>query len=129
MPERDQHEISKTRRALVRRRTHLEVGRLLAMALLVASVWAVGYQGRADLVKTQRLGCERGKLDRRANAAGWRFAERSRQVADQRQDLEAAGRYAEIAAELEERGRVNCAVAYPSPRLLPWGRSVPRLPR
>ena len=95
-------------------------------------------QARSELVDSQRHGCERGKLDRRANARGWRTAQKARMKtlaqdldisykevtillgqlprADDPPDLVSARRYDEIAAELEERSRINCAQAFPKER-------------
>ena len=95
-------------------------------------------QARSELVDSQRNGCERGKLDRGANAEGWRTAQTARMntlakdldisykeveillqavpQADDPPDLVAARRYDKIAAGLEKRSRINCAEAFPKER-------------
>lgn len=109
--------------------------------LVLGYVLYQSYAGRVDLVKAQRTGCERGKLDRTANAEGWRAAEAARLaslskqmhisiddawglVAQPRQpndppDLIAAWKYDRIAHGLEVRSRIPCDKAYPSASLLP----------
>lgn len=109
--------------------------------VVVAYTLYESYQGRVDLVDSQRVGCERGKLDRRANAEGWRAAEDARLASlakstkitinqaralvkelrkpDDPPDLTAAWRYDRIAAGLEERSRITCSEVYPSASFLP----------
>lgn len=124
MPESNDVQRERTRRAIVRRRTRLEVGRLAVLLLLVLSVWVASFQGRSETVKSQRIGCGRSKLDRLANAAGWRAAETAREATghdpaasarERATAAQAAARYAEIASGLERRGRINCAQAFPDP--------------
>lgn len=117
---------------------------LLLFALLLLlwgyTLWQ-SYKGRVDLVHSERVGCERGKKDRKANAIGWRAAEFARldtlaqtlhisfKEAKARldtkptprevPDLVAARQYAKIASGLERRGRIDCTKAYPNASFLP----------
>ena len=91
------------------------VVQMLCIVLLIVSVWITSYQGRSELVHSQRLGCERGKQDREANAKGWRNAEKARRASG---DTAVAEEYAAIAAGLEFRSQIDCAKAYPDPRLI-----------
>lgn len=129
----------------------LFIGGMILFLVLVAIVFAQSYFGRNDLadseeraqvalIASQRAGCERSKLDRKANASGWRTAQaaRLRSLADQLDisyksvqqlvaqdptpddpgDLVAARKYNALATELEKRSKINCAEAFPSkPRL------------
>lgn len=109
--------------------------------LVLGYVLYQSYAGRVDLVKAQRIGCERGKKDRTANAEGWRAAEAARlsslskqmhitvdaawglvkqpRQPDDPPDLIAAWRYDRIAHGLEERSRISCTKVYPGASLLP----------
>lgn len=89
---------------------------LMLMLLIVAYVFRAGYDGRQDLVKVQRAGCERGKLDRRANATGWKTAEKR---ATSQGQLGFAETYSKIAAELEARSKISCTKAFPDASLIP----------
>ena len=72
------------------------------------------YQGRQDQVVNSRTGCERNKLDRKANAKAWRIAEAARRNSG---DISVADQYAVIASGLEERGQVDCTAAFPNASL------------
>lgn len=86
----------------------------IAIALFAYTAWQ-SYDGRVRLREGQLAGCERGKLDRAANAAGWRTAERARRATGTPTDLAAADRYSAIAAGLEQRSRIDCARVFPDP--------------
>lgn len=108
---------------------------------ILGYVFYQSYVGREDVVKSQRKGCERGKLDREANAEGWRAAERVRLATfanqehlvveeaqvwldepsrpDDPPDLIAARRYNRIATGLEVRSKIDCAKAYPKAGIFP----------
>jgi hypothetical protein len=90
----------------------------VAVLGLTALVVAQGYVGRAALRTSQLAGCERGKLDRAANAKGWRAAEAARRRSGTASDLRTAKLYAGIASGLEMRSRVVCETAFPAPRLI-----------
>lgn len=112
---------------------------LLGCALAYSFV--TGYQGRKDLVESQRAGCARGKLDRAANARGWRAAETARLSSLSREldityaaaeamlvvkphavdhsDLVAARLYNDIAFGLEKRSRIDCLKEFPEAGLIP----------
>ena len=91
------------------------IGMLVQLAVIVY-VFNAGYEGRKDLVKSQRAGCERGKLDRSANAAGWRIAEGARQASG---DYVVAAEYNIIAIGLEDRSKIKCKEAYPKASFFP----------
>lgn len=104
-------------------------------------VFYQSYQGRSELVTDNRAACERGKLDRGANATGWRTAETARLTStaelldisyveakalekheltpDDPPDLVAARKYDKIAFGLEKRSKIDCANAFPKAGLLP----------
>jgi len=75
-----------------------------------------GWVGRSDLRNSQVAGCERGKLDRKANSEGWRIAEAARRADGQ---FAVAAKYERIADGLEERARIDCEERYPPPSLIP----------
>lgn len=124
----------------------LIIGGLLLILAVIALVFAQSYLGRHNLeeaeekarvalVDSQRGGCERAKLDRRANAMGWRTAQSARMNSvsesldisifevrkllaeepkpDDPFDLVAARKYDFIATELEARSMIDCSVAFP----------------
>lgn len=93
--------------------------RLLVQMIVVFYVVAQSYDGRVEIRNNAYAGCQRGQLDRVANAAGWRTAEAARRASGTPADLVAAARYARIAGGLERRSRIDCSDAYPSPTLLP----------
>lgn len=93
--------------------------RLLAELVVLAYLVLSSYGGRVEQRNSTVAGCERGKLDRAANAAGWRTAETARRASGTPNDLIAAARYDRIASGLETRSRIDCAVAFPKPSLLP----------
>lgn len=87
---------------------------VIVMALIY--VLAQSYEGRVELRDSQLHGCERGRLDRAANARGWRTAEHARYRDG---DFDVASTYASIARGLEVRAAIDCETAFPSPSLLP----------
>jgi len=89
---------------------------LLILLVVIGYVFYQSYQGRQDLVESQRAACERGKKDRNANADGWRIAEDARRAEGQ---FDVANKYNKIATGLERRGRINCSIAFPKAGLLP----------
>lgn len=91
---------------------------MAAIVVLIFSIWVSSYQGRVNVVDSQRRGCERGKLDRAANAQGWRIAQQARLADGQ---VEVARQYARIAAGLEARSRIDCAAVFPHPKLIEFG--------
>lgn len=113
----------------------------LVILVVIAYVLWQSYEGRVDLVNSTRSACERGKIDRSANASGWRTAEMARLVSaaevlhisidaakqtlpqkplpNDPEDLTAARRYSQIAAGLEERSRINCVHAFPNASFFP----------
>lgn len=101
---------------------------LVGIVLLVFAVWLSGYSGREALRDSQLAACERGKLDRSANALGWRSAQEARVATannphadpDERSSAwDAAQIYDHIADGLEERAQVDCEQAFPAPSVLP----------
>lgn len=120
--------------------TLVVVGLLLLMGTIVY-VFITNYNGRVDLVASNRAGCERAKLDRGANASGWRTAETARvsslakqmhipfdrafaltkkkPALDDPADLIAARKYNEIASGLEVRSVITCSEVFPKARFFP----------
>lgn len=126
--------------------TAYKVVKLILLSLIILlfvlgySVYSA-YEGRKALVDSQRAGCERGKLDRSANAEGWRAAQVARtntlakdmgtSVAavealfpqppkiDDPPDLVAARKYNRISSGLESRSKIDCKTAFPSAGLIP----------
>lgn len=112
----------------------LFIGVVIAVVLAGASNWL----GQDRLAQSQREGCERGKLDRKENARGWRTAQAAREATlakdlriapiqvdalvllepapDDPPDLIAARNYNEIAAGLEARSRIDCVARFPGYR-------------
>lgn len=89
---------------------------LVLQVSVVGYVFVTSYSGRKALVASQRGGCERSKLDRLANAQGWRNAEKARRADGQ---IALADEYARIAHGLEKRGRIVCSTVFPKASLLP----------
>lgn len=105
----------------VSRQNAYRLGKLIILGMAVQLAVIIymfyqSYQGRADLIRSQRAGCERGKLDRQANAAGWRIAEAARIASG---DHDVAAKYNILATSLERRGRINCSHVYPKASVLP----------
>lgn len=96
--------------------TKLIIAVFVVMLMLVFYVFWQSYQGRVDLVESQRKGCERGKKDRLANADGWRIAQAARLADGQ---VAVAAKYEKIAKGLEKRGRINCENAFPKAGFFP----------
>lgn len=95
---------------------YLMITLLVLQLALVGYTFYVAYKGRDRLVTAQRLACERGKKDRRANATGWRIAERARRNAG---EYRTAVRYQYIAESLEERAAIDCDKKFPEATLIP----------
>jgi hypothetical protein len=118
----------------------LIIGMVCFLTLIGYVLWQ-SYEGRADLVTASRTACERGKLDRGANAQGWRTAQVAREkslaqalhISDRAvaqlvqadpspndpSDLMAARRYNRIANGLERRFQIDCKRAFPNASFLP----------
>lgn len=84
--------------------------------LVIGYVFYQSYQGRSDLVDSQRAGCARGKKDRVDNANGWRTAQKRAKSQGQ---IKYSIHYAHIAAGLEKRSRINCVTEFPKAGFLP----------
>lgn len=96
--------------------------------LVVAYVFYGSYNGRVDLVKTQRAGCERSKLDRIDNAAFQRahkkYIDKVVLAQSVKEDVKKAAReavqtYNKTAADLTKRSKLVCAVVYPDATFFP----------
>jgi hypothetical protein len=112
MPHKVAHETLKQLRRLV------TVFVAVAVLLFAYTIWQ-SYQGRLDIRRAQLAACARSKLDRLANAEGWRAAEHARRASGTPNDLEAASRYDVIATGLEKRGHIDCKTAFPPVSLRP----------
>lgn len=119
----------------------LTIAWVILFLILVGYVFFQSYQGRVDLVTSQRRSCELTKRDRAANARGWRTEEAARIIAlaearyisshaakqlitqdpmpNDLPDLIAARRYNKIASNLERRSRIHCAQAFPKAGFFP----------
>lgn len=82
---------------------------------------------RSAIVDSQRAGCERGKLDRSANADGWtahqRYIEAVLEASSVKGDVKEAARraigtYMRISGDLRRRARIECAAQFPKPPFL-----------
>jgi hypothetical protein len=115
--------------------TRLVIGCMLLLLVVIAFVAYSSYASRLDLVDAQRAGCERTKIDRVANAEGWRTAQTARMSTVAKEmgisvdevkklldakpkpgdlpDLVAARRYNKVASDLEGRSKLDCKVAFP----------------
>lgn len=105
---------------LTRRQGGLVV-KLVVVGLLVnlgviGYVFGSSYSARKSIVSGQRIGCERNKLDRKANASGWRIAQGARIKSG---DISIAIKYGNLAQGLERRARLDCNKTYPKARLFP----------
>lgn len=101
---------------------------LLVMLGIVVFVYAQSYEGRVQLIDSQRSGCERGKLDRAVNATGWAAARDARlatahdlkALAGERVSASlAAAVYQRIVTSLNARAHINCSSVFPDASLLP----------
>lgn len=108
---------------------YLKLVTAIVFVMLAFILWQ-SYQGRVDLVSSQRRGCERGKIDRTQNAKGWRAAMNARTATAQDRHatpservsaLHAAQTYQQIVQSLESRtgDRLDCHSAFPNASLLP----------
>lgn len=86
------------------------------------------YVQRQSVVVSSRAACERTKLDRADNAAGWtahrNYITQVTGAASVKEDVKAAARgavktYARISVSLTERSLIDCADAYPDASLMP----------
>ena len=75
---------------------------MISFLFLVSYVFFQSYQGRFDLVDSQRAACEAAKKDRMKTSNGW----------------QAQGDY-KLAAYFERRSHVNCSEVFPKAGLLP----------
>jgi hypothetical protein len=91
------------------------IGMVVQLGVIAFVVYS-SYQGRVDLVQSQRAGCERGKLDRGANAQGWRIAEAARRRDG---EFDVANRYHKIADGLEARSQIVCRKVFPDAGVFP----------
>jgi hypothetical protein len=95
---------------------------------MILYVFFQAYASRVSVVKNQRAGCERGKLDRRDNAdfqtAQKVYIKKVVLAQSVQEDVKQAARDAvktfnRTSADLAVRSKISCEKAYPSARLLP----------
>lgn len=96
--------------------TRLMIFGMVCLLVVVGYVFWQSYEARHTTVQSQRAGCERSKLDRIANAHGWRIAEDARRAEG---NYQVANDYRDIAESLEERSRINCKKVYPDASFFP----------
>lgn len=114
-------------------KTEYGLGKLIMIMLVVqlsviAYIFYSDFQGRRNLVDSQRAGCERLKLDRQDITAVERAEEQyTHQIAansptDSVEALiaeEAHTKFETAIRALTKRAQIDCAEAYPQARLLP----------
>ena len=91
------------------------VAQTVATIVVVFAVFYSSYQGRVQLWEAQVRACERAKLDRAANARGWRTAQ-ARSLSQGQPGYSAI--YEDIADGLGMRSRISCRVVFPKPTIL-----------
>jgi len=128
-------------RSIASKMTKLIIAVMVVQLAVIGYVFFQSYKGRSDVVDSQRDGCDRGKLDRSANARGWRTAEDARLATvaktlhisafDAKQlirqkprpndlpDLVAAREYNKTASGLEQRSKIKCKHVFPKAGLFP----------
>ena len=91
---------------------------MVVQMVVIGYVFYSSYISRSALVDYQRGGCERGKLDRSANARGWRIAESARLAEG---NIDVAHDYGALARSLETRTgkNLNCTEVFPKEGLFP----------
>ena len=94
----------------------------LMLIIMVTQLFVLGYtfytdySGRKAISNAARVGCERDRRSRIANATGWRIAEDARQ---QSGDISVANRYSQLAETLEEASRADCNKEFPKASIIP----------
>lgn len=89
---------------------------LFANLGVIGYVFGSNYSARKSIVNGQRFGCERNKLDREANASGWRIAQEARWKSG---DISISIEYGKLARGLEHRAQIDCNKTYPKAKLFP----------
>ncbi len=100
----------------------LMVFQTLAIIAVIGFVMWSGYEGRKALRDSTLAGCERGKLDRGANADGWTahntYIGKVTSADSVKEDVKSAAReaqstYERISLELRRRAEIVCEDAFP----------------
>lgn len=113
--------------------TIYNLGRLIILGmfiqlLVIGYVFLQGYDQRVTLVKAQRQGCERGKLDNKDNAdfqtAQTDYITVLSNTTSVSNDVKAAAKkanetYRRTSDSLTERTKIKCEEVYPDASLLP----------
>lgn len=84
------------------------------MFMLAALTVYVDYQGRYDLVRSQREACEAGKVSRRASAIGLRL---DQDMAHRLEFHDLVVSYGFAARKVEVAANRDCVETYPAPKL------------
>src|SRR3954465_6276823 len=104
---------------------------LIALGIQIVIVGYVFYQsweGRTNIAISQRVGCERGKLDNSDNAAFQRaqteYINRVVLAQSVKEDVKRAARVAvktfgRTSSALTTRSKIDCNKLYPNPRIFP----------
>lgn len=103
---------------------------LIGLIVLMVGVWWTGYDNRREIVEGQRIGCERGKLDRTANAEAFRgqsdYLNLVLEAESVQEDVKRAARINQAiqnasASSLESRtgDNLDCAEVFPAPPAIP----------
>lgn len=108
--------------------TRLVIVMFAAILMIFAyTIWQ-SYEGRVGIRNATVAGCERSKLDRAANAAGWTahatYINHVTSAASVQEDVKSAARvavrtYIRISRELRERAHIDCSSAFPKTSLFP----------
>lgn len=100
------------------------------LILFIAALFWVPYQGRTELRDSQIAGCQRGKLDRAANARAFRaqadYLDLVLAASSVQQDVKTAARINQAQQDISARGlesrtgkNLDCDKVFPHPTLLP----------
>lgn len=101
---------------------------VLLAVLLVALPLVAGFEGRMDVVEANRAACERSKLDRIDDAAGWTahrdYIQNLTQAASIKEDIKREARvvikvYERISVDLTKRSLVDCERENPPASVVP----------
>jgi hypothetical protein len=105
----------------------LKIFGVMAVMVTGYAVW-LSYDGRNDSAQAERRGCERDRIDRRANADSWTahltYLRNVTAAASVKQDVKRAARdaievYERTAMDLQKVASISCDDQYPGASLVP----------
>lgn len=88
---------------------------LVWLTIFGGAVWAQSYEGRVEIVDTQRKACETAKGRDYNAAVAWSVAEAQRRLDD---DVGTARAYGQAASAFWRFAARDCRKVYPDPSLL-----------